>query len=411
MFIFLCCMTPMPPITSARLPVPDLPPVLLPPPARVRWAEVGLIVLFWGLIVLLTIGQRAFDPRFGEPGTLMPGEAWQAFIEYAAWALITPGIFWLSRRFPMEGVQWGRHFLLHSLIALVVAVIFNYLGFASLQWLVPETRRFGLSFWRGISRLYFLDELIIYLVVLAAGFARDYFLRYRERLTEAIQLRTHAAELQTQLAEAKLQTLRMQINPHFLFNTLHAISSLVERDPRGVRRMIARLSTLLRYTLDGVHAQEVPLQQELEFLEGYLEIQRIRFQGKLEVDLDIAPDVLEALVPNLILQPLVENALKHGVSHVQGIGQIGVQAWRDGETLHLQVTDNGPGLSHLVGQVGDLPGSGVGLRNTRERLESLYGAAQQLTLEAAPTGGLAAHIRLPFHTNADLHTAAMVAVA
>jgi sensor histidine kinase YesM len=381
---------------------------LFQPSGRARWTEAGLIVLFWGLIILLTIGQRAFDPRLGGRGNLMPGEAWQAIIEYTAWALLTPGIFWLSRRFRMEGVRWGQHLLLHIAIALLVAVVFNYFGFATFQWLVPETRRFGLSFLRGVMGLYFLDELIIYLVVLAAGFARDYFLRYRERLTEAIQLRTHAAALQTQLAEAKLHALRMQVNPHFLFNTLHAISSLVERDPRGVRRMIARLSTLLRYTLDGTHAQEVPLQQELSFLEGYLEIQRIRFQGKLEVELDIAPEVVAALVPNLILQPLVENAIKHGVEQVAGNGQVVVRVWREAETLHLQVTDNGPGLVSAGGQ-GTETGTGVGLRNTRERLESLYGASQYLVLEAVPTGGFVAHIALPYHTAADLHTAALVA--
>jgi LytS/YehU family sensor histidine kinase len=154
------------------------------------------------------------------------------------------------------------------------------------------------------------------------------------------------------------------------------------------------LSHLLRYTLAGSNAQEVPLSQELTFLGGYLEIQQIRFQGKLEVNQEIAPDVMDALVPNLILQPLVENAIKHGVSPSDGRGRIEVRAWRTGEALHLRVRDSGPGLQGVSGDGMPETGTGVGLRNTRERLESLYGSAQRFVLKDADGGGLQADITL-----------------
>ena len=161
--------------------------------------------------------------------------------------------------------------------------------------------------------------------------------------------------------------------------------------------MIARLSELLRYTMERAGEQEVTLHEELLFLDGYLEIQQIRFQERLEVAKAIDPDVLEALVPSLILQPLVENAIKHGVSRIEEMGRIEIRAWREAETLCLSVRDNGPGPE-------DASEEGVGLRNTRERLQSLYGTAQRLVLEPSAEGGALAQIRLPFHTRADLHT-------
>lgn len=379
---------------------------------RQRWIEVAVIVVFWGFIVLLTIGQRALGTRHGEPGRLLPGEALQAMIEYAVWALLTPGIFWFSSRFRLEGGTWLRHLLLHLALGIVVAVAIDYLGHATYEALIRGARPRPFAFGRIFLSLYFLDELIIFLVVLAAGFARDYFLRYQERQretallrTQAAELHAHTVELQAQLAEARLQALRMQINPHFLFNTLHTISTYVERDPRGVRRMIARLSELLRYTLEKTDVKEVPLRQELGFLDGYLEIQRIRFAGSLEVHQEVDPDVLDALVPNLILQPLVENAIKHGVGNLETGGRIELRAWRNGDRLHLSVSDNGPGLSTFVGD-GAVP-QGIGLRNTRERLESLYGSAQSLTLGPANGGGLVAHLSIPYHTGADLYTTAV----
>jgi len=245
-----------------------------------------------------------------------------------------------------------------------------------------------------------LNHFLIYCGILAAGFAREYSRRFQVREREAAELTAETAQLQTQLAEAKLSALNAQLNPHFLFNTLNAVSSLVERDPRGVRRMIARLSELLRYTLDGGTDHEVPLSREISFLERYLEIMQIRFQGKLEIDLQIDDSVRDALVPSVILQPLVENAVKHGVDKIAAAGKIGIRARREADRLLLTVTDNGPGPTKIA----RLDDAGVGLANTRQRLEQLYGADQLLTLDEVTGGGTVARITIPYRTSAELRT-------
>jgi LytS/YehU family sensor histidine kinase len=254
-------------------------------------------------------------------------------------------------------------------------------------------------------RPWFLNDFIIYLGVLAAGLARAYSLRYRNQREESLRV---AAQLRAQLAEARLDALRMQLDPHFLFNTLHAISSLVERDPRGVRRMISRLSDLLRHTIEGPTEQEIPLRQELDLLRRYLEIMEVRFQGKLEITTDVQERAMDALVPNLILQPIVENAIKHGVSKIEGIGQITLRGRIDGSHLVLCVENNAP-LAE-VGS-GSLGGTGVGVRNTRARLSHLYADDQSFDLRPGDGGMTIAEIRLPYHTRADLRTSAVASIA
>jgi len=222
----------------------------------------------------------------------------------------------------------------------------------------------------------------------------DYYGRYRERELEA-------AELQRELVEARLEALRMQLNPHFLFNTLHAISAMIHENPETADRMIARLSELLRLTLDGSKAQEVPLSQELEFLDRYLEIEQARFSDRLKIEKLVQPEVLTALVPYLILQPLVENAIRHGIEPREELGQISIRASHNNGMLQLCVSDNGPGLSE------NQPAAwreGIGLSNTRSRLRHLHGENGRLELASAPGGGLEARIELPFRTanQADL---------
>jgi sensor histidine kinase YesM len=251
-----------------------------------------------------------------------------------------------------------------------------------------------------------LNHFVLYAGVLAAGIARDYFLRFRARERETLQLQSETAQLQSQLAQARLAALNAQLNPHFLFNTLHAVSSLVERDPRGVRRMIARLSELLRYTLNGGGDNEVPLEQEISFLERYLDIMRIRFQGQLEVEVHVAESAAGALVPNLILQPLVENAVKHGVDKVAERGRIAIDARREEGRLVLSVSDNGPGVGGAEQGAPDAEG-GVGLENIRQRLDQLYGDAQSLTLLERKGGGTVATIVMPFRTASELRTSSV----
>jgi LytS/YehU family sensor histidine kinase len=252
-------------------------------------------------------------------------------------------------------------------------------------------------------RPWFLNDFIIYLGVLAAGLARAFSLRYRRQREESLKV---AAQLRAQLAEARLDALRMQLDPHFLFNTLHAISSLVERDPRGVRRMISRLSELLRHTIEGPSEQEIPLRKELDLLRRYLEIMEVRFQGRLEISTDVEERAMDGLVPNLILQPIVENAIKHGVSKIEGPGRIALSGRVDAGQLVLRVENSGPFVA------GNENG-GVGVRNTRARLEHLYGDDQSFTLRGttAETPATVAEIRLPFHTRSDLIAPAVASLA
>jgi signal transduction histidine kinase len=355
--------------------------------------ELALIFLFWTALATVSTVNRLIDARdFGFGRVMSPaGPITLAFIESWTWAAFTPLIFWLGSRSGVVRSQLLRVLLLIvSGIAIAVAV-YVLLDFARSQIITLPRRRGGgppvFAPLREIGRFRFLNQLLVYAAVLATGFAREFFLRDRRR-------QQHEVRLQAQLAEARLDALRMQINPHFLFNTLHAVSALVERDPGGVRRMIARLSELLRHTIDSRGTDEVPLREELAFLRRYIEIMEIRFQGKLQVAMNVGDDALDALVPNLVLQPIVENALEHGAARAQGDGRIELSARRDGDELRLAVRDNGPGLE-------DGAPAGVGVANTRARLEQLYGEFATLTLSNAAGGGVLAEIVLPYHTRSD----------
>lgn len=376
-----------------------------------RWhlgrTELITIFAFWTFLAILTAANRLVDPRIlmragGQQAIPTSLPVAIAFFDSYVWAILTPLVFWLTSRLGFDRANRLRDGALLVAAGFLIAILVDTAGQAFRLWVleIPSRRSPEVSPLLSVTRLWFVNDLITFVGVMAAGFARDFFLRYRMRQQETVQLQAHAAHLQAQLAEARLEALRMQLNPHFLFNTLHAVSTLVERDPRGVRRMIARLSELLRHTLNSEGDQEIPLESELDFLRRYLEIMEIRFQGRLEVQRQIEPEVLSALVPNLILQPLVENAVKHGVGNKVGVGRIELRARREGDELVLGVRDDGPGLSG-----GTMPSSagGVGLRNVRARLEELYGDDQGLTFHEADGGGLLAEIRLPFHTGTDLH--------
>ncbi|HEX7150595.1 MAG TPA: histidine kinase [Thermoanaerobaculia bacterium] len=356
--------------------------------------ELVLIFLFWTLLASLSLVQRLYDPR-GEGLRVIPtgaGPLLFPYLEAWLWAVLTPLIFWLSSKTLNDRYHWILRAALLVAAGILIAMTVDMLLDMLRAELFPRPRRRGmgrLSPFRGIA------PFLIYGAVLAVGYAREYFLRDQDRQRESMTLQARAAQLEAQLAHARLDALRMQINPHFLFNTLHAISALVERDPSGVRRMIARLSDLLRHTLSSRGAEEVALREELAFLQKYLDIMEVRFQGRLRVTQKIAPETLEALVPNFILQPIVENALEHGVGRT-GDANIELGARRDGDDLLLHVRDEGPGL-------GDSSVSGVGLTNTRARLAELYGDAASVVIASADGGGVTAELRLPFHVTKDTH--------
>jgi two-component system, LytTR family, sensor kinase len=361
-----------------------------------RWSlsrrELALIFIFWTALASLSALNRVLVPRGGGMHFMSPARPIAlAFAESWLWAALTPLIFWISHRYARSAMNVAVRVLMllawGALIAFVADWIVEYIRIDVLQ--VGRRRAARLFAPVSALRLSFISELIIYFAVLAAGFAREYMSRDRVRQQEAERLAVETARLQAQLAQARLEALRMQINPHFLFNTLHAMSALVERDPAGVRRMIARLSELLRYTLETGAEHEVTLRQELEFVRRYLEIMQLRFQGRVEVEVNVDPSLNGAMVPNLILQPLVENAIQHGVSRVRGGGRISLGAERRGEQLVLTIRDNGPGVE------GE-PESGIGLANTRARLEQMYGDGASVELRPGEEGGTVAEIALPW---------------
>jgi signal transduction histidine kinase len=365
-------------------------------PSRLEW---GIIATFWGTFVLLSVGQGAFGD---EAARFEWAKAAGELIEYGLWALLTPLVFRFVAAFPVVEVMPEEHLTALRNIALHIGAVFAVAITIDLSedlLIAPLLGQAGapIPILHQIQRFWFLDELLIYLVVLMASFARTYYAQKKERQEEAERLEKRAQSLEAQLTEARLEALRMQLNPHFLFNTLHAVSTLVDRDPSGVRRMIARLSELLRHVLDEEAPQEVPLSDELDFLEDYLDIQSIRFQGALDTEIDVPPELRDAQVPNLILQPVVENAIKHGASQVRGVGRIEVRGRREGELLVLTVEDNGPGLSAAQED-------GFGLRNVRARLEGLYGEEQALRLTSTSGEGTRAILELPYHTGTALYT-------
>ena len=308
------------------------------------------------------------------------------------WVALAPLAVRAARRFPVVGGRWGRHLLAHAAFALVANAAVGAFVLAVTRPIDPGSPPPGFLFVSNFlvtAPLYLLLWLVVVLLTHAFGFAR----RFRERDVHAARLEARAARLEGQLTHARLEALRMQLNPHFLFNTLHAASTLMGRDVGAARTVLAELSDLLRLALDRSDEPEVTLDDELDFLRHYLRIERVRFRDRLAVEEAVAPGVGAALVPSLLLQPLVENALKHGVAPRAGGGRVRIAARRAGADLVLSVEDDGPGLAE-----DGRPGGGVGLRNTRERLASLYGDGAALRLRDRPGGGLVAEVRLPFHT-------------
>jgi two-component system, LytTR family, sensor kinase len=329
---------------------------------------------------------------------LTPSYFGAAVVHATVWTAATLVIFRITARYNFEDATRARRALVLAGTGLVVAFLSSALVSSGLSAIgyppdSPPTLTLAdrIRWTLGLTPI----SLLFYAVVAFLGVLRDTSQRARLR-------REEAARLRAQLAEARLQVLRTQLNPHFLFNTLNAVSGLMDEDSRAARRMIARLSELLRYALDGERAAEIPLQEELTLVGRYLEIVEIRYQGLLETSVSADPDVASALVPNLILQPLAENAMQHGVGVVGGRGRIEVRATRSGDRLVLRVLDTGSGNGAPPSSAPGLPSGGrvggLGLRHTRERLHALYGDDQRLSLEPRPEGGMVAVIEVPYHT-------------
>jgi sensor histidine kinase YesM len=310
-------------------------------------------------------------------------------------ALLLPFVLIIAERFPITRATWRRALLVH----VPAAVLFAVASIALASWLSDYVffKGFPLGYLENMRRLlgnYFILDVGYYCTFVAACYAVDYQRKYRTQERAAAELALKASRLEGSLARANLETLRMQLNPHFLFNTLNAISVLALKGERqNVVRMLTRLSDLLRLALENAE-QLVPLAEELAFLEPYIEIEQVRFRDRLRVVTDIPPETLDAEVPSLLLQPLVENAVRHGIARRTGAGTIEIRALAADGRLCLEVRDSGPGFSP-TGDVG-AERRGVGLANTRARLEQLYGAEHSFRLTNAPGGGAVASVEIPF---------------
>jgi len=301
--------------------------------------------------------------------------------------VLLPGV-WLARRFSFTGGGWLRALLVH----LPASVVLGTTKSAVHTWLAATFDYLKDTTFTGylVGDLPF--NILSYFGVVGAVHGVEYYLRYREREAEAARLELHASRLQAELARAQLDALKMQLQPHFLFNTLHSISALIHEDPEAADLMVSRLSDFLRLVLENAGAQEVPLRQELLFLERYMEIQQTRFQHRLRWEARIDAETLDGRVPNLVLQPLVENAIRHGIEPRSAGGAVEVRASRRGDVLEMEVRDDGPGLAS------GSAGRGVGLANTRARLDRLYGESHSFRVENHPAGGVSVRLSLPFRT-------------
>lgn len=373
------------------------------------WVLWILVLIAWTLVGLsFTLNYYFFAGHyvaiFDHQPTLGGMLVWE-LPYWFLWAALAPLIFQLTRWFRIERDGWLRHSIIHLMACLTLA-FFHRALYLIVGWAlhVAVYRQYS-----SIRELYQSDILfnlptgyMSYGTFMLISLVIDYYRRYqREEL--------RASRLKAELAQAQLQALKMQLQPHFLFNTLNSISALLDEDVEAADEMLARLGDFLRMTLQNSGAQQITLQEELEFLRCYLEIEQVRFQDRLTVSFDIAPEALDALVPNLILQPIVENAIRHGIVMQAGPGYIEVCASHPNGTLILIVKDNGPGLAAAQDSSGKLRG-GVGLANTRARLEHLYGMAQRFEMAGADEGGLQVTLEIPFEKVQSLHVPEKAAI-
>ena len=362
-----------------------------------KGAMVATALGLWGALVLL----------FAAPLALTGQGSWRQAVTFggsfwALWLLFLPAVAWLSFRLPIERKNLFRNVALHLLACLLV-VGANRAAFRVVPRLSPspqhseppgrlpgsKTVKLGppAAFGVFLGLRAALDVLVYWSLVGVCQAIRSFrSSQERER---------RAAELEARLTSANLQALRMQINPHFLFNTLNSIAALVHVNPRAADEMLGDLSELLRRSLNSMEEQEIPLAQELEFIGAYLSIEQKRFGERLRLEQSVPDELMKALVPALILQPLVENAIRHGIEPWRGQGLISIEAKRQDKHLHLIVRDNGRGLPGA--DLNSAVRRGIGLGNTEARLQGLYGLDQRFTLGRAEPQGCRVDIHLPFH--------------
>ncbi|MEO8076460.1 MAG: histidine kinase [Acidobacteriota bacterium] len=367
----------------------------LPAPARLRYG------VQWPLILIVATILAAVSTVLAWQFTLAVGKtvtSWQSLVVLNAsywyvWALFTPVVVWLSQHFRLERRGLARAALIH-LPSVALFSLAHIAVMAGVQWWLATAVGQSFSWWLEFKRsaLQNFDwEMMTYWAIAGLSHAVLYYRESRDR-----ELRT--SQLETRLVEAQMTALQQQLQPHFLFNTLHAISALMHRDVEAADRTLMRLSDLLRMTLENVGYQQNALKAELEFLAKYLEIEQTRFADRLAVRFDIQPETLDTRVPTFLLQPLVENAIKHGISRKAGPGQVVVSARRDHDKLWLEVRDDGVGLSETALTALQ---KGIGVSTTRARLQHQFGADYRFEFHRLEQG-LAVVVAVPWRTEAPV---------
>jgi hypothetical protein len=357
------------------------------------WNMMWLITLFW----VLMAGVSTFQTYYFYatlPSSPPPERAlYLAGIYSLLWALATPLVFFLARVFPIERATLLTHLPLHLLFSVVLGIA-HRAAWLALQLQIPAIRPSREVTWeRAMADIVtsFDYQSMVYWVLLATHQGALYYRKYQEG-------RLQASRLETQLAQAQLSGLKMQLHPHFLFNTLNSIHCLMFDKPAQASEMLVRLSDFLRLSLENTGLQAVTLEQELNFIERYLEIERTRFEERLRVEYRVEDLALDCAVPNLVLQPLVENAIKHGISRNSGNGVLRISANVRNGCLSIFVANSGPLLTSDPFQG---PQLGIGLTNTRARLRALYGADQQFALRNWHEGGVEAYVSFPARRMTD----------
>jgi len=341
----------------------------------------------WTLVgVLLATQWYITSTIVGPPVTLVYALTW-VLADWYAWGALAPLVIATSRRLPIDVRTWRSAVPLHLAASVGFALVHPVLFALATCW-TPSAGIGHLGFATLVASLAAkkcLTNVVMYWALVGAGHAFEYRRRLRVR-----ELRE--SQLEAQLAGARLHALEMQLRPHFLFNTLNTIAELVHTDPAAADRTIVRFGDLLRESLDERGDSEIPLRRELAQIDRYLDIERTRFRDRLRVEVDAEAEALDAAVPRLILQPIVENALKHGIGSRTDAGSLTISATREHEKLVLRVRDDGPGLR------ADAPAEGIGLENTRARIEQLYGGAARLELTEAEPCGLEVSLAIPFRS-------------
>jgi sensor histidine kinase YesM len=349
-----------------------------------KWLVFWLLLTFVGLVISVSfIIARSASGQSADVLNVLNSQ----LLRFQIWAAFSPVIIFLDQKYRAKFKSWFSRFPVHFGSSIIwSAVVLGVYGV--IVWFLDGliNSRFSTlaEVFATVAVFNFAMGIVGYKIILTTNYALDYYKKFQDE-------KHRSAKLEAQLAQAQLNALKMQLQPHFLFNTLNSISNLALEDPRKTVQMIARLGDFLRLTIDSNGTQQMSLEQELEFLKNYLEIEQIRFRDRLDVKFNIAPETLSAKVPNLILQPIVENAIKHGIAKSLSAGEIRIIAKRNADVLQLEIQNDGAFLNGN-GYIKE----GVGIANTRERLQQLYGNEFRFELKPLEKGGARVVLEIPF---------------